>query len=157
MQSLLKEHAVHAGDNSRKALGWLFAATFIGAFVGSIGSFTLVDKVSALSPPRLVPVIPAAPPAPSQVAPPPATGMESGSLYLQIGAFAKPEGAQTAARVLRRQGFQAQIVPDRNLRCVLVGPFPARSDAVRVQAELEKLGYTPLTKVLAAGRHSTNP
>lgn len=74
-----------------------------------------------------------------EAAPPPAASRNpapSGSVYLQVGAFDRPESAQTLVGQLREQGYAPTVnAPEGRKVTVLIGPFSGAA----VTAAEEKL------------------
>lgn len=67
-------------------------------------------------------------------------------LYLQLGAYAKPENAQRMASQLKEQGFQPQVTQSKQggdmlLHRVRLGPLPSAESADDLMRKLRHLGY----------------
>lgn len=95
------------------------------------------------TPPRTPTATPgAAAPAPSTPPPPPqqAAAVPAGKGFVvQLGVFSNPDNARELVERLAKQGIRAQLEARVHL-----GPFRNRQEAEKAQAEMRRLGYTPL-------------
>lgn len=95
------------------------------------------------TPPRTPTATPgAAAPAPSTPPPPPpqaATVPAGKGFVVQLGVFSNPDNARELVERLAKQGIRAQLEARVHL-----GPFRNRQEAEKAQAEMRRLGYTPL-------------
>ena len=97
----------------------------------------------ALAPEPLAPVAPS--PAPLR----PATGVATGSVYLQVGAFSQPANAQSlVSRINTRLGAEgappASVEQANNLYRVRIGPYPDRQSALNaVPLVSDRIGILP--------------
>ncbi len=92
-------------------------------------------------PPAAAPGAPAAK-APATPAPPPAQAEPvppGKGFVVQLGVFSNPDNARELVERLAKQGVRAQL----EVR-VHLGPFRNRQEAEKAQAEMRRLGYTPL-------------
>ncbi|MEW5893481.1 MAG: SPOR domain-containing protein [Pseudomonadota bacterium] len=105
---------------------------------------------------KLPPPSPAAPtarmtpaPAPAPTKPPASVVAPAakGGYVVQLGVFSNPDNARELVEKLRQQGIRAEMETR-----VLVGPFLNRAEAEKAQAELRKLGLTPVVSSVNGAR-----
>lgn len=104
--------------------------------------------------PEPAPAVPAAakpaqPPAPAPAKPLPSAIMPAakGGFVVQLGVFSNPDNARELVERLRQQGIRAEMETR-----VHVGPFLNRAEAEKAQAELRKLGLTPVVTTVNGAR-----
>ncbi|TCS70102.1 DedD protein [Sulfuritortus calidifontis] len=97
---------------------------------------------------------PAQPPSPAPSKPLPSTAVASaivpaakGGFVVQLGVFSNPDNARELVEKLRQQGIRAEMETR-----VHVGPFLNRAEAEKAQAELRKLGLTPVVTTVNGAR-----
>jgi rare lipoprotein A len=123
-------------------LGAPVPVTTLAASAASAGP----SSVPPVSNPNALPAAPSAPTVPGPIAasnvPAPAPGV---SLYIQVGAFARPENARRARERLRSAGFSNVYTlapePTRHLERVRIGPIATVQQYDQLIARLVHLGF----------------
>ena len=111
------------------------------------GSSPILPPVSAE--PVALTAEPAAAPAPGAAPLRPATGLASGNIYLQVGAFSQPANAQSlVSRINTQLGAAgappASVEQANNLYRVRIGPYPDRQSALNaVPLVSDRIGILP--------------
>ncbi|MFC6591460.1 SPOR domain-containing protein [Deinococcus lacus] len=92
-------------------------------------------------PAAAAPTSPAPSPAPSEASQPAPKAAPSGPVYLQVGAFEQPEGAQKLVAQLRDEGFSPTVdAPEGERVTVLIGPFSGEA-VTAAESQLDASGY----------------
>ncbi|NWG88101.1 MAG: SPOR domain-containing protein [Hydrogenophilaceae bacterium] len=94
---------------------------------------------------KLAPPPPQTKPAPHAVVP--AAAPAKGGFIVQLGVFSNPDNAKELVERLRQQGIRAEMETR-----VHVGPFLNRAEAEKAQAELRKLGLSPVVTSISGAR-----
>jgi DedD protein len=90
---------------------------------------------------------PTQPPAPAKPMPGAIVPAAKGGYVVQLGVFSNPDNARELVEKLRQQGIRAEMETR-----VHVGPFLNRAEAEKAQAELRKLGLTPVVTTVNGAR-----
>lgn len=90
---------------------------------------------------------PVQPPAPAKPLPGTIVPAAKGGFVVQLGVFSNPDNARELVEKLRQQGIRAEMETR-----VHVGPFLNRAEAEKAQAELRKLGLTPVVTTVNGAR-----
>lgn len=65
---------------------------------------------------------------------------QSGSWYVQVGAFGKRENANRTLNTYKGQGYAVRIKTEGNIHKVQVGPYPSKNDASTIMTRFKNSG-----------------
>lgn len=97
--------------------------------------------------PQPAPATPARPPSPPALPVTTPTAPPGTGFVVQLGVFSNPDNARELVDKLTKLGIRAHMETR-----VQIGPFLNRGEAEKAQAEMRRLGYTPLVTPASATR-----